>query len=61
MPAWWRQSVFTGDGPVPRARHHHHDAQVAARPRGGLVLATEEYAGRRQGLPMVLGGPLSHP
>ena len=25
-------NVFTGDGdPVPHARHHHHDAQVAAR------------------------------
>ena len=35
--------------------------QVAARTRGGLVLATKEYSDAvDKGCPMVLGGPLSH-
>src|SRR3954465_2130347 len=55
--------VFTGDeDPVP----HAHAATSTRRkprrgPRGGFILATEEYAPSvDRGCPMVLGGPLSH-
>ena len=40
-----RQGIHRRRGPgAARPRHHDHHAQVAARPRGGLVLATAEYA-----------------
>ena len=55
--------VFTGDeDPVPHAHVVTTTTHKSLRgPRGGMVLATEEYAAsvdRR--CPMVLGGPLSH-
>jgi glycine hydroxymethyltransferase len=55
--------VFTGDeDPVPHAHVVTTTTHKSLRgPRGGLVLATEEYAPSvDRGCPMVLGGPLSH-
>jgi glycine hydroxymethyltransferase len=55
--------VFTGDeDPVPHAHVVTTTTHKSLRgPRGGLVLATEEYASSvDRGCPMVLGGPLSH-
>ena len=55
--------VFTGDeDPVPHAHVVTTTTHKSLRgPRGGLVLATEEYAAAvDRGCPMVLGGPLSH-
>ncbi|MEJ7794546.1 MAG: glycine hydroxymethyltransferase [Nocardioides sp.] len=55
--------VFTGDeDPVPHAHITTTTTHKSLRgPRGGLVLAQEEYAGDvDRGCPMVLGGPLSH-
>ncbi|ANW66373.1 serine hydroxymethyltransferase [Mycobacterium sp. djl-10] len=55
--------VFTGDeDPVPHADIVTTTTHKSLRgPRGGLVLATEEYAPFvDKGCPMVLGGPLSH-
>src|SRR3954452_10224627 len=55
--------VFTGDeDPVPHAQIVTTTTHKSLRgPRGGLVLATEEYAAAvDRGCPMVLGGPLSH-
>ncbi len=55
--------VFTGDeDPVPHAHVVTTTTHKSLRgPRGGLVLATEEYAGAvDRGCPLVLGGPLSH-
>ena len=55
--------VFTGnDDPVPHAHVVTTTTHKSLRgPRGGLVLATEEYADAvDKGCPMVLGGPLSH-
>jgi len=55
--------VFTGDeDPVPFAHITTTTTHKSLRgPRGGLVLAQEEYAGSvDRGCPMVLGGPLSH-
>src|SRR6478736_1358455 len=55
--------VFTGDeDPVPHAHVTTSTTHKSLRgPRGGLVLATEEYSGAvDKGCPMVLGGPLSH-
>src|SRR4051794_25956588 len=55
--------VFTGDeNPVPHAHVTTTTTHKSLRgPRGGLVLATEEYASAvDRGCPMVLGGPLSH-
>src|SRR3954453_11442595 len=55
--------VFTGDeDPVPHAHITTTTTHKSLRgPRGGLVLATEEYAPSvDRGCPMVLGGPLSH-
>ena len=55
--------VFTGDeNPVPHAHITTTTTHKSLRgPRGGLVLATEEYADSvDRGCPMVLGGPLSH-
>jgi glycine hydroxymethyltransferase len=55
--------VFTGDeDPVPHAHVTTTTTHKSLRgPRGGLVLAQEEYAGDvDRGCPMVLGGPLSH-
>src|SRR4029079_8792703 len=55
--------VFTGDeDPVPHAHITTTTTHKSLRgPRGGLVLATEEYAPAvDRGCPMVLGGPLSH-
>ncbi len=55
--------VFTGDeDPVPHAHVTTTTTHKSLRgPRGGLVLATEEYAPAvDKGCPMVLGGPLSH-
>jgi glycine hydroxymethyltransferase len=55
--------VFTGDeDPVPHAHITTTTTHKSLRgPRGGLVLATEEYADSvDRGCPMVLGGPLSH-
>ena len=55
--------VFTGDeDPVPHAHVTTTTTHKSLRgPRGGLVLATEDYAGAvDKGCPMVLGGPLSH-
>ncbi len=55
--------VFTGDeDPVPHAQVVITTTHKSLRgPRGGLVLATEEFAGDvDRGCPMVLGGPLSH-
>ena len=55
--------VFTGDeDPVPHAHVVTTTTHKSLRgPRGGMVLATEEYAPSvDRGCPMVLGGPLSH-
>ncbi|MDF9715323.1 glycine hydroxymethyltransferase [Nocardioides sp. ChNu-99] len=55
--------VFTGDeNPVPHAHVVTTTTHKSLRgPRGGMVLATEEYAPSvDRGCPMVLGGPLSH-
>jgi glycine hydroxymethyltransferase len=55
--------VFTGeDNPVPYADIVTTTTHKSLRgPRGGLVLATKEYADSvDRGCPMVLGGPLSH-
>jgi glycine hydroxymethyltransferase len=55
--------VFTGEeNPVPHAHVVTTTTHKSLRgPRGGLVLATEEYASSvDRGCPMVLGGPLSH-
>ena len=55
--------VFTGDeDPVPHAHVVTTTTHKSLRgPRGGLVLAQEEYAAEvDRGCPMVLGGPLSH-
>jgi len=55
--------VFTGDeNPVPFAHITTTTTHKSLRgPRGGLVLAQEEYAPSvDRGCPMVLGGPLSH-
>jgi glycine hydroxymethyltransferase len=55
--------VFTGEeDPVPYAHVVTTTTHKSLRgPRGGLVLATEEYADSvDRGCPMVLGGPLSH-
>lgn len=55
--------VFTGDeDPVPHAHVVTSTTHKSLRgPRGGIVLATEEYAASvDRGCPMVLGGPLSH-
>jgi glycine hydroxymethyltransferase len=55
--------VFTGDeDPIPHAHVVTTTTHKSLRgPRGGLVLATEEYAPSvDRGCPMVLGGPLSH-
>jgi len=55
--------VFTGDeDPVPHAHITTTTTHKSLRgPRGGMVLAQEEYAASvDRGCPMVLGGPLSH-
>jgi glycine hydroxymethyltransferase len=55
--------VFTGDeDPVPHAHVTTTTTHKSLRgPRGGLVLATQEYSDAvDKGCPMVLGGPLSH-
>ncbi|MDQ6686269.1 MAG: glycine hydroxymethyltransferase, partial [Actinomycetota bacterium] len=55
--------VFTGDeDPVPYAHITTTTTHKSLRgPRGGLVLAQEEYAADvDRGCPMVLGGPLAH-
>ena len=55
--------VFTGDeDPVPHAHVTTTTTHKSLRgPRGGLVLAQEDYAADvDRGCPMVLGGPLSH-
>ncbi len=55
--------VFTGEeNPVPYAHVTTTTTHKSLRgPRGGLVLAQEEYAPSvDRGCPMVLGGPLSH-
>src|ERR1700736_1024907 len=55
--------VFTGDeDPVPYAHITTTTTHKSLRgPRGGLVLATPEYADAvDKGCPMVLGGPLAH-
>ena len=55
--------VFTGnENPVPFAQAVTTTTHKSLRgPRGGLVLATKDYAGDvDRGCPMVLGGPLSH-
>ena len=55
--------VFTGDeDPVPHAHITTTTTHKSLRgPRGGLVLAQEEFAADvDRGCPMVLGGPLSH-
>ncbi|GAA0975435.1 Serine hydroxymethyltransferase [Nocardioides aquaticus] len=55
--------VFTGDeDPVPHAHVVTSTTHKSLRgPRGGIVLATEEYAPSvDRGCPMVLGGPLAH-
>lgn len=55
--------VFTGEeDPVPYAHVVASTTHKSLRgPRGGIVLATEEYAPSvDRGCPMVLGGPLSH-
>src|SRR6187549_878722 len=55
--------VFTGnEDPVPHAHIVTTTTHKSLRgPRGGMVLATEEYAPDvDRGCPMVLGGPLSH-
>ncbi|MEO5854028.1 MAG: glycine hydroxymethyltransferase [Nocardioides sp.] len=55
--------VFTGDeDPIPFAHLTTTTTHKSLRgPRGGMVLAQEEYADSvDRGCPMVLGGPLSH-
>src|SRR5207344_495503 len=55
--------VFTGEeNPVPFAHVTTTTTHKSLRgPRGGLVLAQEEFAADvDRGCPMVLGGPLSH-
>jgi glycine hydroxymethyltransferase len=55
--------VFTGDeDPVPHAQIVTTTTHKSLRgPRGGMVLAHEDYAPDvDRGCPMVLGGPLSH-
>ncbi|GAA1978042.1 glycine hydroxymethyltransferase [Nocardioides panacihumi] len=55
--------VFTGDeDPVPHAHVVTSTSHKSLRgPRGGFILATEEYTPSvDRGCPMVLGGPLSH-
>ena len=55
--------VFTGDeDPVPHAHVTTTTTHKSLRgPRGGLVLAQEEFSDAvDRGCPMVLGGPLSH-
>ncbi len=55
--------VFTGDeDPVPHAHLVTTTTHKSLRgPRGGLVLATREYADSvDRGCPLVLGGPLGH-
>ncbi|GAB2858309.1 glycine hydroxymethyltransferase [Nocardioides pacificus] len=55
--------VFTGDeNPIPFGHVTTTTTHKSLRgPRGGLVLAQEEYAASvDRGCPMVLGGPLSH-
>jgi glycine hydroxymethyltransferase len=55
--------VFTGDeDPVPYAHVGASTTHKSLRgPRGGFVLATDDYAPSvDKGCPMVLGGPLSH-
>lgn len=55
--------VFTGDeDPVPHAHLVTTTTHKSLRgPRGGMVLATKEFAGAvDRGCPMVLGGPLGH-
>ena len=55
--------VFTGDeDPVPYAHVVASTTHKSLRgPRGGFVLATDDYAPSvDKGCPMVLGGPLSH-
>ena len=55
--------VLTGDeDPVPHAHVVTTTTHKSLRgPRGGLVLATKEYADAvDKGCPMVLGGPMSH-
>ncbi len=55
--------VFTGDeDPVPHAQVVTTTTHKSLRgPRGGMVLATEEFAPSvDRGCPLVLGGPLSH-
>ncbi|CAN5245769.1 glycine hydroxymethyltransferase [soil metagenome] len=55
--------VFTGDeDPIPHAHVVTTTTHKSLRgPRGGMVLATSEYAPEvDRGCPMVLGGPLSH-
>jgi glycine hydroxymethyltransferase len=55
--------VFVGDeNPVPHAQVTTTTTHKSLRgPRGGLVLAQEEFAADvDRGCPMVLGGPLSH-
>jgi glycine hydroxymethyltransferase len=55
--------VFTGEeNPVPYAHVTTTTTHKSLRgPRGGMVLATEDYAPSvDRGCPMVLGGPLSH-
>jgi glycine hydroxymethyltransferase len=55
--------VFTGDeDPVPHAHITTTTTHKSLRgPRGGMVLAQQEYADSvDRGCPMVLGGPLSH-
>ena len=55
--------MFTGDeDPVPHAHVTTTTTHKSLRgPRGGMVLAQEEYAADvDRGCPMVLGGPLSH-
>ncbi|HWU20154.1 MAG TPA: aminotransferase class I/II-fold pyridoxal phosphate-dependent enzyme, partial [Nocardioides sp.] len=55
--------VFQGEeNPIPYADVVATTTHKSLRgPRGGLILATKEYAGNvDRGCPMVLGGPLSH-
>ena len=55
--------VFTGDeDPIPHAQVVTTTTHKSLRgPRGGMVLATEEFAEDvDRGCPMVLGGPLGH-
>ena len=55
--------VFTGDeDPVPHAHLVTTTTHKSLRgPRGGMVLATKEYAASvDRGCPLVLGGPLGH-